>query len=1200
MKKNKFLCLIFLFCLIMQMSVPVSAVMQGYHAGPKTYELTAEECVEVSGAVAEGSGVTLQSGGKARYEFYLPFDAESITVEFSGNAAPITVEDGIASYVIKPEEKASSATHTLETVIRMGEQNVTFTADGYASVSKIIFNKKTVTVSDAFSVYNLPSLSDEENKVQGAVLIHTKASAIMANGSTRYINVDDPKETPKNINGSVYLPAHTLARAFGAYYEELPENSYVLLRDSLSGAELMFTADWAYLEKNGQTAQIENAVVFENGKAYLPVRLVAEAFDKRIDFYNNLIAIDDNKQYVHDELYDSVLRAYIESVLKPFIPDSKTGRTYHVAQTAQASDENTGTQDAPFKTISRAGAVAVAGDTVIVHGGTYRETVTVKNNGEPAKPIVFKAAEGEDVVISALEPIKGFAEYENGIYVASFPWDLGAGRNQVFYNGTSVPEARYPNGPGIDIGEGVEPLSDNWAVVGDLVTDPNNNLRVTSETLLNQDEDDYWKGAYFVTERGYCYTLNTAVVESSTKGELKLDGTSTSVYYWDTEQANQWNWGYLVGHRHAIDQAGEWVVENNTLFMMPPEGSDPETLVVEAKRRQLIADLADNQYVQLKGFTTIGGSMRLNNSEMCVIDDCTIRYNNHFILSKDQHSGFIDDANVKDPNGAPARGEVGLYVGGRNNVLTNNVFEEAAGAAVYGVGLYTYIENNYIDSCGYAGSYVAGLNFNGEGWKDKLTPRGGHLIVQNTVFNCGRSPLQITRPAAMDVWPMVPYEVAYNEFYNGMLASLDTGIVYTYFVDHGNSRIKAKFHNNYVYNTQEETNPYSFGIYWDGGTQNIDTYENLIFTTHEGVQFMHGAVYTQLSPAALASCNVWNNNYVTGITGGRDGLQPEHYPENVKPYDAGSTYGRDAYTVNYDSRSLETTIAESRALRPDGASEGVIQNADGSYEITGDGQWVKFSNVDCQNMGKVEVYFKGDKYKTDSQSGSVKLVYDSPDSNNTVTLGQPKLLSTYLDHSENSLSRTIPIMTGTHDVYLVFNGLTDFDAIGLKFGLVERLNGSHTNVIYGGNFNGYVQTGSTDFAPTVKYHAGDSKNPFVNNTWRGTTFTYANVTVEYDTDTLLVNYNTSPENCGQTVSIRLDSIGAEPIAQFVTEATGWGVWDIEHEVKLNQPLEKGTHDVYVSFDDEDGSGSCNLYYIRFVNPNEATAETSAAADSQNN
>ena len=83
--------------------------------------------------------------------------------------------------------------------------------------------------------------------------------------------------------------------------------------------------------------------------------------------------------------------------------------TYHVAQTAAASDSSAGTEAAPWKTISRAASAKELkpGDTVLIHSGGYRESVAVTVSGEPGRPITFAAAPQERVVIKGSEIVKG-------------------------------------------------------------------------------------------------------------------------------------------------------------------------------------------------------------------------------------------------------------------------------------------------------------------------------------------------------------------------------------------------------------------------------------------------------------------------------------------------------------------------------------------------------------------------------------------------------------------------------------------------------------------------------------------------------------------------------------------------------------------------------------------------------------------------
>jgi len=67
--------------------------------------------------------------------------------------------------------------------------------------------------------------------------------------------------------------------------------------------------------------------------------------------------------------------------------------TWHVATTG--NDSNGGTETAPFKTTQRAANAVAAGDTVLVHAGTYAGFV-VTTSGTPSAPITFR---GDGAVI---------------------------------------------------------------------------------------------------------------------------------------------------------------------------------------------------------------------------------------------------------------------------------------------------------------------------------------------------------------------------------------------------------------------------------------------------------------------------------------------------------------------------------------------------------------------------------------------------------------------------------------------------------------------------------------------------------------------------------------------------------------------------------------------------------------------------------
>ncbi len=87
-------------------------------------------------------------------------------------------------------------------------------------------------------------------------------------------------------------------------------------------------------------------------------------------------------------------------------PKPPAGVTLVVAQeVAGANDANAGTERAPLHSIAAAVARAMAGDTVLVHRGIYREHIAPTRGGEEGRPLVFRAAPGETVVVRGSDEV---------------------------------------------------------------------------------------------------------------------------------------------------------------------------------------------------------------------------------------------------------------------------------------------------------------------------------------------------------------------------------------------------------------------------------------------------------------------------------------------------------------------------------------------------------------------------------------------------------------------------------------------------------------------------------------------------------------------------------------------------------------------------------------------------------------------------
>ena len=95
----------------------------------------------------------------------------------------------------------------------------------------------------------------------------------------------------------------------------------------------------------------------------------------------------------------------------------------HVAPTG--TDDADGSEQHPFRTISRAAELARPGDTVVVHGGEYREWVRPRHGGlSDQRRITYKAAPGEHVVIKGSEQVTGWEQVDGNVWSVVVPNSL--------------------------------------------------------------------------------------------------------------------------------------------------------------------------------------------------------------------------------------------------------------------------------------------------------------------------------------------------------------------------------------------------------------------------------------------------------------------------------------------------------------------------------------------------------------------------------------------------------------------------------------------------------------------------------------------------------------------------------------------------------------------------------------------------------
>lgn len=96
------------------------------------------------------------------------------------------------------------------------------------------------------------------------------------------------------------------------------------------------------------------------------------------------------------------------------------GKEYHVSPSGCDSWE--GSKERPFRTISKAAAIAMPGDVVTVHEGEYREWVKPANGGtSDICRIIYRAAEGEKPVIKGSERIQNWENIGGTVWKSVLP-----------------------------------------------------------------------------------------------------------------------------------------------------------------------------------------------------------------------------------------------------------------------------------------------------------------------------------------------------------------------------------------------------------------------------------------------------------------------------------------------------------------------------------------------------------------------------------------------------------------------------------------------------------------------------------------------------------------------------------------------------------------------------------------------------------
>lgn len=1171
--KKRLMMIIMIFVIIIS-AVPAFA----YKYAENTYLLSFDYIEEMEKAELTDNGIMMATGGTAKFKFLPPFNISGLAVtayDYGAVSVKVTI-DGETR-----ELKGSGmARWDFDKVVRKKDLEVILEATARTTISnvEVIREDRNLPVGKGMTLMDIP---DEEYNLQTAAVFMADSSAYIANSAVRYVDYNNQSRRVELINGSMYAPVSALAIGLSLYREEIPEEQYALLRRDNS-MELFCKGDYAHYRYNdGERVVIKNPAVYKDGTIYLPVRYIAELFGETVE-YKDGFAVIDNKYSARNIMNSDAMVQYIKTTLTDFCQKNTDGKTYYVAQTKNASDKNDGSEAAPFKTLSKAGEVVKAGDTVIVGGGIYRETLTIANNGEKARPITFRAKEGEKPVISALEKVQGFATYPSdevmtdNVVVAQLKTTLGEGRNMVFMNNISIAEGRHPNTDTSEKAYIRKPmnLSDMWPTEGNMkirvATDEekaNNTkiLDVISETDLNQSEN-FWEGATYIGFMGAAWGTCSGKIKSSVPGMISMDPENVSYFWFDDQwQAeNLDDCGYITNHIRTVDAPGEWYIdeEEKLLYICPPEGTTIDTMKLETKARQLVIDLKKNSYITFDGFETIGGGIRMNDGVMNVFNNCDFRYVSHFSYFHDNRDGYLEnfDDRFEPEGGAPQRGEAGIYVGGDNNVIVNCRIDHSAGAGIYSTGAYGLFENNHLIDCGYNGGDVSGIFLSGKAYLYQDGKRGGDVIYYNTIDRVGRSTIHYANQHDQDTNPMtgsIPLDIGYNDLNNGMVFGRDGALIYTHGMSLGSDNRQSKVHHNSIRNIWNSQNWGGSGVYHDNITLFQEVYDNLIFNEN-------GMTYSELiftHPAGIGNpywgvIDEWNNTQFSKYTGKLEDINPSDYPGG-KPFRTGSSLVNGIYRENIDNPENDYGWYTTEDISD--MSDASIKDGMASFdEVNG---WIEFRDVDFgEQSNLLQIYYAADKY---NKGDKVRVIVGDSLENGRKTLAVLNSVSPYTD-SSMYLGVGIGKISGKQNVYIQATDIYSASVKKIKPGYDKDAVYSVytfwadelTRLIESNDPN---SVGPPRFSPIPH----NTQHKYINATWDNTVLIYEDIEILNECDTIKWEAAVSESNAGE-FEVYLDSLDSEPVAKASVTPLGWGNY-LEESVETLRPIKPGKYDVYIKF-----------------------------------
>ncbi len=454
--------------------------------------------------------------------------------------------------------------------------------------------------------------------------------------------------------------------------------------------------------------------------------------------------------------------------------------TYYVAPSSSGgSDSNAGTLAAPFETLHHAINQLSAGDILYIREGTYRETITIDEDGTSGNLITIQNYNNEVVTIDGTVDVTGtwstYGSVSGAYQLTSYSADI----TQLFLDDEPMVNARWPNAQFND--DSIFSHS-TWAQ-GDEGDDDNPN---SVQGSLQIDEDIYNPGSLDLNNSIGVLNIGSFKTETvKITGHTQNAGSDDVITYgytggtdadYSTTYKDKHHYYFFEGKLDFMDTNNEWFHDktNDILYLYPDDGLNPSTSgrTIKAKTTDYRVTFSGANYITFKGINFFATTIDIQNSDYLSIEEC----NFYFPSASKRMLGLT--------SGLGSTNVTSINASSDNNTIKKCLFENAEGEALVIKGDSNTIENNYFHHIDWSASDLNGLMVT------MYCTGASNIFTKNTIHTTG---------ASATVLPGTASTFSYNEVTNTGLLQSDGAV----FQGTKNYVEGSNVHHNFIYDTEK-------------------------------------------------------------------------------------------------------------------------------------------------------------------------------------------------------------------------------------------------------------------------------------------------------------------------------------------------------------------------------------------------------------